>query len=259
MRAQVGGAPVWLLIAAVAVLVVVAVVAVVGFVQREPATARGGSSDGVSNLDEAVEAQRAQQLYDSTFHITMPTDRPLSVFFAGDSLGAGFYATTQQQGYRWLVEDHLEQYGAVESAAATKDPNEPLFQIGNAQNIPASGVDLAIIELGTNDASNKDTEQLAQQYTDLIRQVKQSEGVMIVCTGVWGVNGVTQHIDSVISQVCADEGGKYVDLTQLFERGDTYGPEGVPTWAGPSDNFHPNDVGHRLIADAIIAKLTVDG
>ena len=36
---------------------------------------------------------------------------------------------------------------------------------------PSDCVDLAIIELGTNDASNEDTEQLAQQYTDLIRQV----------------------------------------------------------------------------------------
>jgi lysophospholipase L1-like esterase len=33
------------------------------------------------------------------------------------------------------------------------------------------------------------------------------------------------------------------------------GPAGVKVWAGTSDTFHPNDAGHRVIADMILDRI----
>ena len=195
--------------------------------------------------------------------VTVPTDRPLSVFYAADSLSYGLYSSTEANGYRFLVNDELRKHGEILEQRATKADETALFKVGNVQNIPESGVDLAILELGTNDMGTADVgsrtsvDQFYKEYVALIDSVRRSPDAQIICVGAWGGGGptISDPYDFEIKKVCEQRGGQFVDLTAAFELKDTWGPNKSPTWLGPSDNFHPNDKGHRLIADLIIERI----
>lgn len=166
----------------------------------------------------------------------------------------------KELGYRPLVTAELGKHGPVEELRATKPADAPLFQAGNAENIPESGVDLAIIELGTNDAGRTEIEVFKQQYTALLSKIQAgSPDAHIICAGAWGYSGSlgTDPYDREIESICRERGGRYVDLTNAFMEKGNYGPEGVPTWTGLSDNFHPNDQGHRKIADLLLERIRV--
>lgn len=267
LTSEVGGMPMWGILVAVAALMVLSAVSVTAYVgalngassPEEIAADQQRSQDLLEKYASEQEQKEAEAEYNSRFHITMPDDEPLRIFFAADSLGAGYHASTMEQGYRWLVEDYFEQFGAVESSAGTKDADEPLFQVGNIQGVPESGIDVAVVELGTNDAERTDLVNFRSQYRELLRSIRSgSPDAAIVCVGLWGYEGVVRNYDSIISQVCAQEGGKYVSIKRYFAQEGTIGPEGRDTWIGPADAFHPNDLGHQLIADRILSVLTVD-
>lgn len=61
--------------------------------------------------------------------------------------------------------------------------------------------------------------------------------------------------DDAISSECLARDGKFIELKQEYRRGDIKGPAGLELWQGISDAGHPNDAGHRLIADLILARL----
>lgn len=208
--------------------------------------------------DMAAKAKAAAEA--RIIKLEFPTDRPLRVFYAGDSLSYSLYSSTEAKGYRPLVTHTLMKSGEVSEARATKADPKALFKAGNAQNIPASGVDLAIIELGTNDTTQKTkTDQFQKDYEALLDKVQRSKGAQLICVGTWGGRGptITDLYDFIIERVCLAHGGQYVDLTAAYESEGTYGPEGAKSWLGPSDNFHPNDKGHRMIADLILERITV--
>ena len=46
--------------------------------------------------------------------------------------------------------------------------------------------------------------------------------------------------------------------TSIYGAGDTRGPAGEDTYLGEADDFHPNDAGHRAIADTLLAAVTVE-
>lgn len=216
-----------------------------------------------SKVAEDIKARNAAAAEAKLIKLSVPQDRPLSVFYAGDSLSYGLYSSTEANGYRFLLNDELRKHGEIVEHRATKADEKALFKIGNVQNIPESGVDIAILELGTNDlgtnevGSRTEPDLFHKQYQDLVRNVQRSAGVQIICVGVWGGSGqtISDPYDFEIQKVCQEHGGQYVDLTAAFELKDTFGPKGAPSWLGISDGFHPNDKGHRLIADLILERI----
>lgn len=230
------------------------------------------ASPDVEAKAEAFEAKLAEEkaarekayAESRIINLAMPKDRPLSVFYAADSLSYGLFSTTEAAGYRPIVNAELRKHGEIFEQRATKADDKVLFKAGNVTNIPESGVDLAILELGTNDlgtnevGSRTEPDQFRKNYEDLISRVQRSANVQIICVGVWGKAGptISDPYDFAIEKVCTAHGGQYVDLTSTFEKNDTYGPKGAPSWVGaPSDGFHPNDKGHRLIADLILERI----
>ena len=197
--------------------------------------------------------------------LPFPKDRPLSVFYAGDSLSYGLFVSAAANGFRPQVNTELRKHGLIEEHRATKADEKALFKVGNVQDIPESGVDLAILELGTNDlgtnevGSRTEPALFRKQYEDLVVKVKRSPGVQIICVGVWGQSGptISDPYDHEIQNVCREHGGQYVDLTAAYETKGSFGPKDSPSFLGPSDNFHPNDQGHRMIADLILERIRV--
>lgn len=218
-----------------------------------------------TKLAEESEARRLEYAESRVIKVSFPEDRPLSVFYAGDSLSYSLFSSIEANGYRPLVNAELSKHGEIFEQRATKASEEALFKAGNVGSIPDSGVDVAILELGTNDlgttepGSRTDIDLFRQQYEDLIAKVQRSAGVQVICVGVWQKSGpqISDPFDFEIERICEKRGGQYVDLTAAFETKDTFGPEDSPSWLGPSDNFHPNDKGHRLIADLILERIGV--
>lgn len=189
--------------------------------------------------------------------VGFPSDRPLKVLFAGDSLTVGFYASAEAKGFRQLVTAKLESRGEVQVELGSK-AGGTLSTVGNQVSIP-SGLDLAIVELGTNDVSTKTPlTEFAKQYGGLLRKIKaESPKVAILCVSAWQGATAGDPYNVAIREECTAKGGKYVDVNLVFAGPGNRGPAGLQTWVGVSDDFHPNDQGHRRLADAILERIKV--
>lgn len=183
----------------------------------------------------------------------------LRVLFAGDSLTGGLHASTQAKGFKWLMLDAIEkQVGAVDEMSSALSGGTTL-EVSAKYEVPTK-LDLAVVELGTNDKAKATPIPAFQKaYVDLLNKIKAgSPSVALVCAGVWeDVNGGPDALpyNNVISKECTARGGKFVTLTPIYKDPTTIGPVGVPAYGGVSDDFHPNDTGHRDIADALLAQI----
>lgn len=253
-----------LAIAAVVALIVTGTALWWGSAQRSQdpeTTSNAGSPTG----DELLERYKAEEKAEEKarqearlIRLEQPEGRPLEIFLAADSLGAGYHATTLGDAYRSRVQAALESRGMnVNMTLATKPADAPLFQVTTIETVPEGDIDLAIIELGTNDAGRTEPKKFRTEYLDLIDQIRaQNPKTPILCLGVWGQpNDLRKAIDNEIRRACLENDGRYISLASTYTRNDTWGPKGRETWIGPSDNFHPNDLGHKEIADLIIDRL----
>jgi acyl-CoA thioesterase-1 len=252
--------------------IVVAVLVVMSLQTKAPPPSDPGLAARVAAADAKFEAERVAKeaaiAESKIVRITMPQGRPLRVFYAADSLGAGFFSTEKDGGYRYRINAELAQYGETRETVATKPADAPLFKIGTINAVPRKGIDLAVIELGTNDINSTELPEFKATYDKVLTDIQAgSPQVKIVCAGTWGFSGSngSDPYDSVIEQTCKAHQGVYIDMTDLFEETDendkevrpNVGPANRATWAGPSDDFHPNDVGHGKIASAIIERLRI--
>lgn len=258
----------WVKYAAIALAGVgVLLIALAALQPKAPPRADTERMDAARASAEAVDAEREkaeakERREASIVRLDFPEDRALNIFWAGDSLTAGFSAVEQTDGFRFRVNRFLEKWGPVEEYVATKPAAEPLFKVGvlDEESIPTAGVDLAVIELGTNDAGRTDEIEFKSQYAALIDKVMSgSPDAKMICAGAWGIPGTngTGPYDRIIKTECEKVGGLYLDMTDLYLDEELTGPEGVETFAGPRDAFHPNDFGHEEIADYITSRIKV--
>ncbi|WZH35156.1 MAG: SGNH/GDSL hydrolase family protein [Microbacterium enclense] len=168
----------------------------------------------------------------------------------GDSLAAGFFATSEDRGFSALLANAL---GPVELTAVSR-AHQTLTTVAGVTDVPPD-LDLAVIELGTNDVGiPTPLADFDAQYADLVARIRASSpDAALICTGTWTADGAAY--DEVIARVCAASGGRYVSLAGLFATPELRGPDGRDTFVGAGDDFHPNDAGHRAIADAVRAVL----
>ncbi len=172
------------------------------------------------------------------------------VLITGDSLAAGFFASTEAQGFSSLVAGAL---GRVTPTTVSR-AHETLSTVAGVTEVPAD-LDLAVVELGTNDVGiPTPLADFEAQYAELVGRIRTSSpDAAIVCAGTWTADGAAY--DAIIAGVCTANAGRYVSLADLFAMPDMHGPAGRDTFAGAGDDFHPNDAGHRAIADAVLAVL----
>ncbi|WP_242864553.1 SGNH/GDSL hydrolase family protein [Microbacterium testaceum] len=172
------------------------------------------------------------------------------MLITGDSLAAGFFASTAAQGFSALVTGAL---GPVTPTTVSR-AHETLSTVAGVTEVPAD-LDLAVIELGTNDVGiPTPLADFEAQYADLVGRIRTSSpDAAVVCAGTWTVDGAAY--DEIIAGVCTANAGRYVSLADLFATPEFHGPAGRDTFVGVGDDFHPNDAGHRAIADAVLAVL----
>lgn len=78
-----------------------------------------------------------------------------------------------------------------------------------------------------------------------------------MCIGAWQNNDGAKAYDSTIAGQCRSAGGTFVPITDIFVDPTNRGSAGRSVFGGVSDDFHPNDRGHRSIADNVLAALAV--
>jgi acyl-CoA thioesterase-1 len=207
----------------------------------------GKAAKFAADIKASMAAEEAAYQESLKIKIKRPEGRPMRVMFAGDSLSVGYYASTKAKSFKSIV---AKQIGNVELLDPTQSPGR-LSTVDRVAEVPMN-LDLAIIELGTNDVGIPvELDKFKATYSKLLAKIRRSSpGVKFMCASTWAKDSPT--FDTAIQGMCDEVGGAYVDLRQIKAKPENRGPKGLPTEFGPSDAFHPNDAGHKAIADAIL-------
>lgn len=186
--------------------------------------------------------------------VTRTAGQPLRMLVAGDSLSQGRFATLAEEAYVPLVETALSKRGPVETDIIGDSGNTTTDVL---PSVTSKRYDFIILELGTNDAG-EENRAFAQDYPKMVKALrKASPKAALLCTGSWQTNYRAGMVDPTIQKVCTDNGGRYVRLNPLFNDAATRGPDKKMGAYGLGDTFHPNSVGHRRIADGLLAQIKI--
>lgn len=121
----------------------------------------------------------------------------------------------------------------------------------------AGPVDLALVELGTNDVDKTSIDAFGTAYPQVIERVRAvAPDAPLLCLGPWGRPDKTEPFNEVVEQTCQAAGGRFVELSNAYLDETYRGPANSVTDTGVArDTFHPNDRGHALIARRILRAL----
>lgn len=179
---------------------------------------------------------------------------PKPVYLAvGDSLTVGLYAA-ENRGFAVMVAESMPQY-RLEIAAVIGDGIDNTtaqLPVELAEHNPA----FVTVEVGINNLGNMNKSMFLRKYVKLLHILRDSGYVNVVsCTlpwtgqaPEWGTYARALEFNDVIRTVTPALGYTVADCW-----GATVGHY---EYLSSSDGFHPNDAGHRAIADAILRALT---
>jgi acyl-CoA thioesterase-1 len=183
----------------------------------------------------------------------------------GDSLGVGLYASSKNNRYVSVLSNLIHKKmgydvkimpGSTVSGSGLTDNGIP-----NIQKIISEKPDLVTIEFGTNDSDGSRSKYLTpdqfkiklETVVDELQKQKKSPKIILVTT--WNIGQKSIAYDSVIETVGKEKNVHVADISSVWSnRIDTITPKGDSTPFGISDGFHPNDRGHKEIAEAIYKK-----
>lgn len=191
----------------------------------------------------------------SQAHIIRPSDRPLRVLVAGDSLSTGQYASSEDKGFKSVVLAGLGERGPVEAQRVGASGEIARQAIDDLDRIQGP-IDFALVELGTNDPSKSDLAAFTTDFPLLLTAIQEAApGAPMMCLGIWANAKQSQPFDEVIERECRSRGGAFVKITDIYDRGipASRGPVDSATDSGAlRDGFHPNNAGHRAIAERVL-------
>jgi lysophospholipase L1-like esterase len=189
--------------------------------------------------------------------LTINKGEPLRVTFVGDSIDYGLSATEQTLGFHQLVVAEWRTNGPV--------ADEKWNSIGGTTADVLTAPDfprdqqLYIVQLGTNDATLVDYRLFRTQYDQLLDRIRNaSPDAALLCIGTWRSTEIANTFDTIIKDLCEIRGGVFRSISDLSMDEQLRGPAGVSTFFGFSDDFHPNDRGHRKIADRVLDAIEVN-
>lgn len=208
-------------------------------------------ADRMSSNEAAFEESRR-------VHATFPADRALRLLYVGDSLADGHSATRVADSYRPTFTAEVAKKGDVKEYRSEVLKTE-LKMAGNVVSLPQD-MDVVIVELGTNDASGggrTPIDKFVTDYEGLISNVKAtSPAAVFVCMGTWRASA--EEYDKVIEETCGRHGGKYIDLTDVYNDVRNRGPAGQPAESGGlSDDAHPNNTGYAAIKALLMDRVVI--
>lgn len=184
----------------------------------------------------------------------------------GDSITVGGYATSEDKTYVSLVTSLIEeklgydvkvQEGVMKAGTGLKD-----YGIPNVNNLIDQGPDFITIGYGTNDINEElnaysTPEEFERRLNTLIKEIykesKKKPKIVLITT--WKNGEKSLEYDAIIKDVAEEYEIPVADISSVWQnRSDTVGPTDIETPFGISDNWHPNDLGHKEIADKLFKQ-----
>lgn len=190
----------------------------------------------------------------------------------GDSLSVGEHASDLDRGYTACLTRALRGRPSDAPTAGIEAISGARLREFVERPLPPARR-LVVVEIGTNDWLGyvprglwrpTPPEQFGADYARLLDRVM-AGGAALVCLGIWGPADARAEADGAaagaglaayddaISAACRTWGGAFAALSAVYDRPGTRGPTGRRTPWGISDATHPNDEGHRMIADLVVA------
>jgi lysophospholipase L1-like esterase len=176
---------------------------------------------------------------------SLRADGVLTTLFFGDGISAGLGASAPGTAFPALVTARLQADGPVQQATVAGQGAGVRDAVsGAAASAPA---DLVVVEFGTNDLLQGRAQQFATDYPALLDAVRaRSPNAVLLCAGTWAPASAAGPYDDVIRTACEAHAGRYVALSPVYEQPDAH---------AAGDETHPDDAGHRAIAEALIAQV----
>lgn len=185
-----------------------------------------------------------------------PIDNRLLVL--GDSLTAGLYASSENTTYARLVAD------ATGMQLARRYVSTLDLAVAEWTKVKAWHPALIVLEVGLNDVSKGHYgPEWEGQYQSLVQDMQETGAHVVTATMFWA--GITKShpqfndyiaLNESIRNVAQATGAEVADLwSATLDCVDCVSTQTQISYWGPDyhgDGFHPNDVGHALIAEAII-------
>lgn len=183
---------------------------------------------------------------------TAQTVPPKPVYLAvGDSLTGGLYATNGH-GWAYMVADALPQYQLQIVGATGVDNAIDALPAALAAHNPQ----LVTIEVGINNLGQKmDSATFLARYVTMLSILKSAHAPRVVaCTVPWTTEAPGSEVEAVALRYNAAI--NFVVPAFGYEVADCWGATvGRYDYLSSIDGFHPNDAGHRAIADTVLRVL----
>ena len=191
-----------------------------------------------------------------------PQEPIVRVLFVGASITSGLEQTSLADTYPGKVVARMRERG---QRVDWQERARAGALVGDALTWPyPTDQQIIVVHLITNDflhATPLDTYQ-HRLHEVLVALRERSPQARLVCLGTWEAPGSVNRdqvsletYDAVAEDRCGREHGAFVPLDGIFATPGSRGPRGLATPWGPTDGWHPNDVGAQEIADAVLATI----
>jgi lysophospholipase L1-like esterase len=197
-------------------------------------------------------------------HAPAAAATPLRIAFLGDSLTIGLHASSPETMYRSLLLDRLEALHAESRAFAVfQDPygmtDDALARVDPLLDWDP---DVVVLEIGHHEvfAPESEVALFEARYERLLGLLQGSGASVIAGTLAWlnyapgsAEFATAQRLNATIRALCARRGIAVADLWgATLNRSDYLSRLADSSFIPPfiGDDYHPNDAGHRALAEA---------
>lgn len=213
-------------------------------------------------LTQRIETQKQKENEEETesesySESVEPRGEELVYAAMGDSLTNGFYASTKDKRFTSVYENMLINRLGYDVISGEESQYGGTSENGlqGLESIKQQQPDLVTIEFGTNDSdpnNGSDLDTFIANINLMIDGLLEGEDdpyVILVTT--WNQGDKAIPFDNAIKEIGKERDLPVAELNDIWMDSSNKGPEGIETFVGTSDNWHPNDKGMELIAEKI--------
>ncbi len=257
------------------VLWLLTVIAILSACHQQQGSTKTSSSNQVVQSKKAVAKSSvkssAQPHVTSTILAKLKAKKDRTLIYApfGDSLSVGLFADSTQSRFTTLFARRLASATGKrvhEQGLAVVGKTAANLGVPQVKTIVAQKPDIVTIEFGTNDAVGGHAPAalatFKSQLTLIVTTLKRQTSAQLILMTTWSPTGGTyvsndDAFDAQIKAVGRSQKIPVVDLHSIWDNHpEVVGPAGkmLPDFAawGPRDDFHPNQMGHDRIAQALM-------